>query len=295
MPELPEIQAHAERLTEQFEGRVLSAFVPLTFTALKTAVPPPSTAYTTPLVCVGRRGKYLLLQFEPITFVIHLMQGGRLIVDAKQAPKPRGGQARFVFESSIDRDGDDARRDRVTAGSSLLLTEQGTERRAGVWCVASATALVQPPLNRLGPEALSFDEASLEQRLAEHPMRLHGFLRDQQVIAGLGRMLANEVCHRARLSPFANTAKLVDEEIARVLQSIRDSIADGLAYERSRPEMSSARDRPGRVHGRIGQACTVCHDTIRSVSYSSYTVAYCPTCQTGGKVLADNTTSRFLK
>jgi len=289
MPELPEVQAHAERLTAQFAGRVLTKFVPITFTALKTAVPAPRDAYGLPLLNVGRRGKYLMLQFEPITFVVHLMQGGRLLVDPKLSAKPRGGQARFLFGPSAD-DADDGQ-----LASALLLTEQGTERRAGVWCVPTATALIDLPLSKLGPDALSFDVASLQQRFREHSMRLHGFLRDQRSIAGLGRMLANEICHRANLSPFANSAKLAEADIAKVVEAIHDAVQDGLEYERTRTDMSSSKDRPGRVHGRVGEPCPVCADTIRSVTYSSYTVAYCPTCQTGGKILADNTTSRFLK
>jgi formamidopyrimidine-DNA glycosylase len=279
MPELPEVQAHAERLTDQFSGRVLTRFVPITFTALKTAVPPPSDAYGQPLRTVGRRGKYLLLEFEPITFVVHLMQGGRLLVDEKQSAKPRGGQARFVFDE----------------GPALLLTEQGTERRAGVWCIRSDDVLSVPPLSALGPEALSFDAVGLKKQFGANPMRLHGFLRDQHAIAGLGRMLANEVCHRAKLSPFASTAKLTEADAANVVTAIQEAVEDGLTYERTRSDMSSSKDRPGRVHGRVGEPCLVCGDTIRSVSYSSYTVAYCPTCQTGGKVLADNVTSKFLK
>jgi len=285
MPELPEVQAHAERLTEQFRGHVLQKFVPLTFTALKTAVPEPKAAYGLPLQDVGRRGKYLMLTFEPVTFIVHLMQGGRLLVDKKQSAKPRGGQARFVFETDLN----------APSNPALLLTEQGTERRAGVWCVPTATALTDLPLSKLGPEALDLDAAALQARFKEHSMRLHGFLRDQRAIAGLGRMLANEICHRAKLSPFANTAKLTADDVERVVAAIHESVQDGLDYERTRTDMSSSKDRPGRVHGRVGEACPVCGDTIRSVSYSSYTVAYCPTCQTGGKVLADNTTSRFLK
>ena len=126
-------------------------------------------------------------------------------------------------------------------------------------------------------------------------MRVHGFLRDQHHIAGLGRMLANEVCHRARISPFAMTGRLGPAGAATMATAIHEAIDDGLAYERTRTDMSSSADRPGRVHNRAGQACPVCGDTIRSVSYSGYTVAYCPACQTGGKVLADNTTSKFLK
>ncbi|MCU1365688.1 MAG: Formamidopyrimidine-DNA glycosylase [Ilumatobacteraceae bacterium] len=285
MPELPEVQAHAERLTAQFSGHVLTKFVPITFTALKTAVPAPKDAYGLPLQRVGRRGKYLMLQFEPITFVVHLMQGGRLLVDEKQSAKPRGGQARFVFEPDLD----------APSNPALLLTEQGTERRAGVWCVPTLTALVDLPLSKLGPEALELDVDGLTHQFAAHPGRLHGFLRDQRSIAGLGRMLANEICHRAKISPFANTAKLKPDEIERVRAAIHDCVQDGLDYERTRTDMSSSKDRPGRVHGRVGEACPVCGDTIRSVSYSSYTVAYCPTCQTGGKALADNTTSKFLK
>lgn len=278
MPELPEIQAHAERLTDQFAGEVLQQFVPFNFTALKTATPRPDEAYGKTLISVGRRGKYLLLRFEPVTFVVHLMQGGRLLVDDKMSAKPRNGQARFVFAD----------------GPALLLTEAGKERRAGVWCIATSQ-LEGPPLDRLGPDALEVDAASLTAAFADTNMRLHGYLRGQKQISGIGRMLANEICHRARLSPFAMTGKLGAEGVAAVVTAIREACAEGLAFERTRSDMSSSADRPGRVHGRVGQPCEVCADVIRSVSYSGYTVAYCPTCQTGGKVLADNTTSRFLK
>jgi formamidopyrimidine-DNA glycosylase len=279
VPELPEVQAHAERLTEAFAGAELVRFVPLTFTALKTATPRPEEAYGTPLVEVGRRGKYLLATFPGITFAVHLMQGGRLLVDDKQSAKPRGGQARWGFAD----------------GRALLLTEAGKERRAGVWCLPTAGGGDQPPLERLGPEAMDVTPDQLAARFAEMPMRLHGFLRDQHAIAGLGRRLANEICHRARLSPFALTAKLGLPGAEAVVAAIHATAEEGLAYERTRADMSASTDRPGAVHGRVGEACPVCGDTIRSVSYASYTVAYCPTCQTGGKVLADNTTSRFLK
>jgi formamidopyrimidine-DNA glycosylase len=278
VPELPEVQAHAERLTAQFSGIELVKFVPLNFTALKTALPRPDAAYGLPLESVGRRGKYLLLKFEPVTFVVHLMQGGRLLVDQKQSAKPRNGQARFLFADA----------------PALLLTEAGTERRAGVWCIANGD-LGGPPLDRLGPEALDVTPESLAKSFAATNMRIHGYLRDQHQIAGLGRMLANEVCHRAKISPFAMTGKLGAEGAAAIVAAIHEAVEEGLAYERTRPDMSSSADRPGRVHGRVGEACPVCGDTIRSVSYSGYNVAYCPTCQTDGKVLADNTTSRFLK
>jgi formamidopyrimidine-DNA glycosylase len=278
MPELPEVQAHAERLTEAFSGRVLEAFRPLTFTALKTAAPPPDDALGRPLDGVGRRGKFLLFGYGDRTFVVHLMQGGRIVPDEKQSARPRNGIARWVFDD----------------GPALLLTEAGKERKAGVWVVAG-DPLVQEPLLGLGIEADEVSRDQLVTLLAGTNMRLHGFLRDQHRLAGLGRMLANEICHRARLSPFATTSKLDDDQVDRLHAAIGACIADALAHERTLDAMSKSADRPGAVHRRKGDDCPVCGDTVRAVEYNAYEVDYCPTCQTGGKVLADNTTSKFLK
>jgi formamidopyrimidine-DNA glycosylase len=278
MPELPEVQAHAERLDAAYAGTTLAKFRPITFTALKTFTPDPADAAGQALVFVGRRGKHLLLDFGTVTFVVHLMQGGRLVPDTKQSLKPRGGVARWVF-------GD---------GRALLLTEAGTERKAGVWLVEGDPE-VQPPLDELGPEAELLDPPALLALLHEHPMRLHGFLRDQHILAGIGRRLANEICHRAKLSPFASTAKLEAADAAGLVEAIRVSVNEGLAYERGRDDMSTSKERPGNVHGRAGDACPVCGDVVRSVEYTRYRVDYCATCQTAGKVLADNTTSKFLK
>jgi formamidopyrimidine-DNA glycosylase len=288
MPEMPEIQAHAERLTDRFAGRVLTGFTPFNFTALKTAVPAPSDAYGEPLVEVGRRGKYLLLRFEPVTFVVHLMQGGRLEPDTKRSAKPRAGQARFSFEPIETDEG-------AIDETALLLTEQGKERRAGVWCVPTERTLESPPLDKLGPEAATITDDELAALFAANSMRVHGFLRDQRMVAGIGRRLANEVCHRARISPFANTRKLGAEGAAAIAAAIRSCIAEGLEYERTRDDMSSSKDRPSAMHSRTGDPCPDCGDPVRAVEYSGYTVNYCATCQTGGKVLADNTTSKFLK
>jgi formamidopyrimidine-DNA glycosylase len=279
VPELPEVQAHAERLADRFAGRVLVRFRPLKFTALRTALPAPDDAYGQPLLGVGRRGKYILLEFESVQFAIHLMQGGRLIVDEKQSAKPRGGQARFVFDE----------------GPALLLTEQGTERRAGVWCLPHDSALESPPLDVLGPEADTVTAEQMVELFSKKNQRIHGFLRDQRSIAGLGRRLSNEICHRAKISPFAMTGKLGIGGATKAVDAIRATIDEGLAYERTRTDMSSSKDRPSDVHSRTGDPCPVCGDAVRAVEYSGYTVNYCATCQTDGKVLADNTTSKFLK
>lgn len=292
MPEMPEIEAHAERLTAQFAGRELTGFTPFNFTALKTAKPDPSDAFGHRLLGVGRRGKYLLLSFEPVTFVVHLMQGGRLVPETPKpgkplSMKPRGGQARFTFAPPDHDVGDPP--------TALLLTEQGKERRAGVWCVPSAALLTTPPLDKLGPEAATITAEELAALFAANSMRIHGFLRDQRMIAGIGRRLANEVCHRARISPFATTKRLGADGAAQVADAIRDCLAESLEFERDRGDMSSSKDRPSAMHSRTGDPCPACGDAVRAVEYSGYTVNYCPTCQTNGRVLADNTTSKFLK
>lgn len=278
MPELPEIQAHAERLTASFSGAVLERFTPLSFTALKTATPAPETAYGNTLDRVGRRGKYLLIELDVVTFVVHLMQGGRLKVDEKRSAKPRGGLARWTFADH----------------PALLLTEAGKEHRAGIW-VAEGDLADQQPLSRLGPDADVVTVDELAAITGTHSMRIHGLLRDQRIIAGIGRRLSNEICHTAKISPFANASKLSTDEIGRLHAAITTCIDESLAYERTRDDMSSSKDRTGNVHHKVGEACNVCGDTIRAVTYNAYTVAYCPTCQTAGKVLADNTTSKFLK
>ncbi len=278
MPELPEVQAHAERLDDAFAGARLERFTPIAFTALKTFDPDPAVTHGEVLASVGRRGKALLLRFPSATHVVHLMQGGRLKPDEKQSAKPRNGQARWRFDD----------------GRALLLTEAGTERKAGVW-VVSGDPDRHPPLSQLGPEATDVDADQLLGLAAAENTRVHGFLRDQRRIAGLGRRLANEICHRARLSPFAMTASLDRDEVARLVAAIAACVDEGLAFERSRDDMSSSKDRPGAVHHQTGQQCPACGDDVREVAYNHYTVHYCARCQTDGKVLADNTTSKFLK
>ena len=236
MPEMPEIEAHAERLLEQFGGRVLESFRPLTFTALKTARPAPDEAYGHALEHIDRRGKYLRMYVGPVVFVVHLMQGGRLLPDEKLAKKPRGGQARFIFDE----------------GPALLLTEQGTERRAGVWCVPRDD-LGGPPVGDLGPEAVGLPPDELAALFGEHSMRIHGFLRDQRMVAGLGRRLANEVCWTARVSPFAMTKKLGAEGAEKISDAITVCATDGLEYERTpgrHEQVEGPSERRARPHGR---------------------------------------------
>lgn len=280
MPEIGEIRAHAERLADEFGGRVLDRFRPITFHVLKTFSPDPDEAVGRPLVGTRTRGKYLYLDFESIGFIVHLMQGGRLRPDDKQAAKPRNGQARWRFED----------------GSALLLTEAGSDKRAGVWVVAGDDTFESfGPLADLGPEADAITPEQLAEILNANSMRLHGLLRRQGIIAGLGRRLANDICHEARLSPFASTGKLDGDQVDRLHSAIGTCIERSLRFERDQNEIVGSAKRPSAVHKRTGEPCPRCGDEIREVTYTKYQVHYCPTCQTSGRILADNTTSKFLK
>ncbi len=281
MPELPEVRAHAERLDASFSGAVITGFRALHIAALKSFDPSPDVANGLAVTSVGHRGKLILIRLsgpDPLTFVVHLMQGGRLRPDPKKSKRPRGGMARWEFED----------------GGALLLTEAGTEHRAGVWLVAGDPDSVEP-LDHLGPDAHTVGRTQLAAILAGESERLHGFLRNQRRMAGLGRLLANEILHSARLSPFANTARLDDDEIDRLHAAIGSKVTTSLDHERTLDDLGRSRDRPSDVHHRIGEDCPVCGDTILSIEYRRYTIAYCPTCQTDGRKLADNTTSKFLK
>jgi formamidopyrimidine-DNA glycosylase len=283
MPEIPEVQAHSERMAAALGGSTLKRFEPLNFAVLKTFNPPPDGAVGHELVSVGRRAKYLIMEFaNGHRHVLHLMQGGRLRPDEKRTKKPRFGVARWVFTSP---DGDDR---------AWLFTEAGSERKAGVW-VIDGDPLDQEPLSGLGPEAVALNRQDLEAVLGQHSRRIHGLLRQQKVIAGLGRMLANEICYQAKLSPFANASKLNADEIDRLHGAINSVVEAATDHERTLDDIGKSADRPSKVHNRAGEACLGCDDTVRTVEYRRYTVFYCPTEQTGGKILADNTTSKFLK
>ncbi|MEZ5255189.1 MAG: DNA-formamidopyrimidine glycosylase family protein [Microthrixaceae bacterium] len=279
MPELPEIRVHAERLEAAYAGRVLTRTQAISFSALKTFSPTPDAALGEALSSVGTRGKFFLLRFPSAVFVVHLMQGGRLTLDSKLSAKPRGGLFRWHFDQ----------------GPALLLTEPGTERKAGVWVIAPGDETVAP-LDQQGPEADQVTPAMLDAILTEAKgARLHGVLRDQHRIAGIGRRLANEVCWAAQISPFAPANKLGDDDRVRLMTALDRVIAAGFEDERTRDHMANSADRASCVHRHTGDACPRCGDTIREVTYNAYQVNYCPSCQTKGKVLADNTTSKFLK
>jgi formamidopyrimidine-DNA glycosylase len=274
------MQALAERLDEFGAGRVLEGIEVLGFSSLKTYAPPFEDLYGQILESVGRRAKYLVWTFAGgLTLVQHLSQAGRVDIETPaKSTKPRGGVVRLLL-----------------AGDAVMVREFGTQRKASWWVLAPGD---DGPLEGLGPEPDSDAFAELI-RTGTSSRRLHTDLRDQHVVAGIGRGWGDDILHKARISPFASLGSLNAEERERLLTATRTVLAEALALERTRPGGLSEAKLGGRfaVHGRFGQPCPTpgCDDELRRVSYESYEMSYCPTCQTGGKVLADRRLSRLLK
>ncbi len=284
MPEAPEMQALAERLDAVAGGARLDGLQPLSFSAQKTVAPDPAGLLGRVVAGVGRRGKYLVWSFVPTggegdgrRLLVHLSQGGRVdIEDPPRTTRPRNGVLRLVLDGR----------------PSVLVKEFGTERKAAWWVLVEGD---DGPLARLGPEATSAEFAELV-RTGDDRRRVHTILRDQRTVAGMGRGYTDDALHRARLSPYASLASLTPDEREGLLAAIEAVLADGLAVERRRRGGLPA--KPGDhwvVHGRTGQDCPTCGDTLARVSYESHEVTYCPRCQTGGRILADRRLSRLLK
>jgi len=287
VPELPEMQALAERLQEFAGGRALEKADLLSFSSLKTFSPQVEELYGQTLDAITRRAKYLVWTFvEGPRIVVHLSQAGRVDVESPpKATRPRGSVVRFRFSGLPS---DDTER-------AILVREFGTQRKASWWVLAPGD---DGPLQGLGPEPGSAAFAELI-RTSTSKRRLHSDLRDQKVVSGIGRGWGDDILHRARLSPFASLGSLSAEERERLLDATTAVLDEALALERTRAGGLSEAKLGGRfaVHGRFGQPCPTpgCGDTMRRVSFESYEMTYCASCQTGGKVLADRRMSRLLK
>ena len=280
MPEMPQMEGLAERLGEVLVGRELAGFVAYSFSSLKTVVPPESLLGR-PVTRVGRRGKYLVVEVagdDAPRLLVHLSQAGRL--DVEEPPKrtkPKGAVVRI----------------RTVDGPALLVREYGTERKAAWWVLGPGD---DGPLGHLGPEPDSEAFADLVLH-GDDRRRIHTLLRDQRTVAGVGRGYSDDALWRAQLSPYATLASLDTEARTRLLDAVRGVLADGLAAERGRTGGLSEPKLGGNfeIHGRFGTPCPRCGATMQRVSYESHEITYCPTCQTGGKVLADRRMSRLLK
>jgi formamidopyrimidine-DNA glycosylase len=277
MPELPEITALAERLGEKVAGHAFAGAVPFSFSGLKTVVPPPESLIGDTVEGIGRRGKFLVFEFGGPRLLVHLSQGGRVDVeDPPKTTKPKGAVVRLRFDGA----------------PAVLVKEFGTERKAGWWVLAEGD---DGPLVKLGPDV---DSPEGEQLLLESDdkRRVHTILRDQRTIAGVGRGYSDDALHAAGISPFAALGSLDRPARERLVEALRTVLATGLEVERKRT--GGLPPKVGDhwvVHGRHGQPCPRCGADLRRVSYESHEVAYCPACQTGGKILADRRLSRLVK
>ncbi len=277
MPELPEMQALAERLDGSVGGATLGRIVPLQFSAMKTFEPDPGSFHGLTLRGVGRRGKFLVFDFAGPRILVHLSQGGRVDVeDPPKETKPKGSVVRFDFEGA----------------PSILIKEFGTQRKAGWWTLAPGD---EGPLERLGPDPFS---PEFEELILTSPdgRRVHTILRDQRTLAGIGRGYSDDILHRARLSPYVSLKKLDDVARHDLVDVTRAVLSDALELERERTGgLPTKIDNRFVIHGRYGYPCPRCGADLRRVSYEGYEISYCPDCQTGGKVLADRRMSRLIR
>ncbi|MFD0025255.1 Fpg/Nei family DNA glycosylase [Streptomyces sp. NPDC058382] len=286
MPELPEVEALRVFLDDHLVGREIERVVPLAISVLKTYDPPLTALHGGTVGDVRRHGKFLDIGVGPLHLVTHLARAGWLHwKDSFPATPPRPGKGPLALRTVL------------TGGDGFDLTEAGTTKRLAVHLVHDPAEV--PGVARLGPDPLdpSFDRAAFAALLDGERRQIKGALRDQSLIAGIGNAYSDEILHAAKMSPFKLTAHLGDEEITRLHTALRTTLDDavarssGVAAGRLKAEKRNAM----RVHGRTGEACPVCGDTIRTVSFSDSSLQYCPTCQTGGKPLADRRLSKLLK
>jgi formamidopyrimidine-DNA glycosylase len=287
VPELPEVEALAAFLRTQAVGQVVARIDVATISVLKTYDPPLTSLHGLTITGVRRHGKFLDIDCDGLHFVTHLARGGwlRWSEHLSQTP-PRPGRGPLAL------------RFHLATGGGFDLTEAGTKKRLAVYVVRDPAEV--PGIARLGVDPLAdeFTAGRLRAILDEASRaQIKGVLRDQSVVAGIGNAYSDEVLHVARLSPFHPSSSLTDDEVATLHAAIVETLRE--AVERSAGlaanDLKDTKRSGLRVHGRTGEQCPVCGDTVREVSFADSSLQYCPTCQTGGKPLADRRLSRLLK
>jgi formamidopyrimidine-DNA glycosylase len=286
MPELPEVEALKDFLADRLVGHEVVRVLPVAVSVLKTYDPPVTALEGREVTAVARYGKFLGLDAGGLHFVTHLARAGWLQWrDRLPDGAPRPGRGPLALRVALE------------TGEGFDLTEAGTQKRLAVYVVRDPGEV--PGVARLGPDPLAagFDERRFAELLAGERRRIKGALRDQSLIAGVGNAYSDEILHAARMSPFKPASSLAPEETRRLYEALRTTLTE--AVERSRGLAAGrlkAEKKTGlRVHGRTGEPCPVCGDTIREVSFSDSSLQYCPSCQTGGRPLADRRLSRLLK
>ncbi|MBD0330745.1 MAG: Fpg/Nei family DNA glycosylase [Thermoleophilia bacterium] len=275
MPELPEMEALRRALDDPVRAFPIERAGPAHVATLKTFDPPLRALEGRRLAGAERRGKRLVFPTVDgeLVLLVHLMTAGRLRYLRAGERGPKTPAFRLLF----------------AGGGQLVLTEAGSKKRAGVWLLAPEQA--EAELAHLGPDALGLGAARLAKVLAADGRRLHALLRDQRSLAGIGRAWANEILHAAELSPFALSTHIGGDGVERLAAAIDAELARGLELR-----LRGAADaRTYRVHRKLGEPCHRCGTPIARVDYDEHTVYYCPTCQTGGRVLKDRRLSRLLR
>jgi DNA-formamidopyrimidine glycosylase len=284
MPELPEVESLAAFLRGHATGHAVARADAASFSVLKTFDPPLASLNGQVITEVGRHGKFLdLATDQGLHLIIHLARAGwlRWREELPSTP-PKPGKSPLAFRLALD--------DR----SGFDLTEQGSHKRLAVYLVRDPAGVAT-----LGPDPLAADFTmdTLAGLLAGRRTQVKGVLRDQRIIAGIGNAYSDEVLHAAKMSPFKIASSLTPADVATLYDAIKTTLTE--AVERSAglaaADLKGEKKSGLRVHGRTGQACPVCGDTVREVSFADSALQYCPTCQTGGKPLADRRLSRLLK
>src|SRR5689334_2375633 len=287
MPELPEVEALADHLRRHAVGLTVKRVDVSALSVLKTFDPPINALHGHTVTGANRWGKYLGVQSGDLHLITHLSRAGWLRWSDKLAAAPlRPGKGPIALRVHLGTPGE---------APGFDLTEAGTQKRLAVWLVADPQQV--PQIAALGPDALDLDLDALGDLLAGNTGRIKTVITDQKVIAGIGNAYSDEILHVARISPFATAGKLSDAHLAALHDAMVSVLTDAVSRSVGQGAATlKGEKRSGlRVHARTGLPCPVCGDTVREVSFADKSFQYCPTCQTGGKVLADRRMSRLLK
>jgi formamidopyrimidine-DNA glycosylase len=287
MPELPEIEALADHLRRSAVGLTIGRIDVSAFSVLKTFDPAISVLHGQTVTGANRWGKYLGMQAGDLHLITHLSRAGWLRWSDKLAAAPlKPGKGPIALRVHLGKPGE---------APGFDLTEAGTQKRLAVWLVDDPAKV--PGIAGLGPDALALGPDELAEVLAGNSGRIKGVITDQKVIAGIGNAYSDEILHVARISPFATAGKLSAAQLATLHDAMIGVLTDAVARSVGQGAATlKGEKRSGlRVHARTGMPCPVCGDTVREVSFADKSFQYCPTCQTGGKVLADRRMSRLLK
>jgi formamidopyrimidine-DNA glycosylase len=288
MPELPEVEALAQDLRGRLDGRAITRIHVVAFSALKTFDPPVQALEGTLVDDVTRHGKFLDVEASGLHLVFHLARAGwiRWRDELPAVPPKPSNKSPLAVRVVLDDE------------TGLDVTEAGTKKSLAMYVVRRAADV--PGIASLGPDPLdeSFTPEVLHRILEDAGRsQIKGVLRHQGTIAGIGNAYSDEILHAAKMSPFKPASSLDQVEFDRLFAAIKDELGDAVARSRglAASELKGEKKSHLAVHGRAGQPCPVCGDTVREVSFADSSLQYCPTCQTGGKPLADRRMSRLLK